>query len=167
MSEHTCAMPSVWGSPSTDILADLQRAAEAIRERHRSPLPNIWVRTVPSSLLPYKAPRLERERFSGGVNLSAQARNAALVAAAREEQELTFLRMGDSLFCSERGKAELAKRVATDLRDTNALGAFFARPTAYELPSFELPAFEEPPRPSVYGVRYPVNADLFNKLQVF
>ncbi len=104
-----------WAPQSGNPIADIQRLCEEIRKPPpRSP----WRRIVEvsPSLLPYRAPRLERERFSGGVNLSAQARNAELVAAAREAQEMCFIQSGEMLACSPRGAAELrAKLRAAEL----------------------------------------------------
>lgn len=118
-----CAQLPQWGREPSNPLDDIKAALEIMKRPAPSAFLN--VQTVPAHLLPYTAPRLERERFSGGVNLSAQARNAALIAAAREAQELTYLVFGDTLFCSARGKEILqAKLRAAELPALDDAKAF-------------------------------------------
>jgi hypothetical protein len=50
---------------------------------------NLRVEVIPVSFLGKYPPRLERERFSGGVNLSAQERNRKTMSDARKAYSFT------------------------------------------------------------------------------
>jgi hypothetical protein len=100
----------VWAPQNSNPIEDLQRCVDIIKRQ--PPRPVLHVVEVPEWCLPYDAPRLERERFSGGVNLSAQSRNAARVVAARDAQQTRYIvdTLSGLVWCSPRGAAELRRR---------------------------------------------------------
>ncbi len=161
MSEGTFSNGNVWAAdPDANPIDDIKRCIEMINKKPARPS-SLFVRVVPAALLPYKAPRLERERFSGGVNLSAQARNAARVAQARKEQELTAIVMHEEgvAFVSPRGREELRRRMLeAGAPPENVPVAVEFKPQPYALPSFSL---DEPMHVVSRELRFPSSWGFF------
>lgn len=102
-----------WAASTSSVLEDLNRAVEMIRrsstQRFYKPIRR--VQEVPVHWFPLPRVRYERERFSGGVNLSAQARNAARLAEALEARENIVWSFDGVAYCGPKAAARLREMI--------------------------------------------------------
>jgi hypothetical protein len=95
---------TTWHVPQPDPLGDLVRCLRAIEVFP----PSFQPRIVPARDLGSGRVYRERERFSGGVNLSAQERNAARLAEAEKGDATCYVEKATgNIYCSPNAAEKL------------------------------------------------------------